>query len=398
MPRYVINAKTPAGESRTIEREAGTQTELLSALLSENLTPVSIRDADTRTSGRVTRRPSDREVARFLEGFADLLRAGLDISLCLSTLERECGSSMAPVVNRIARDIDGGARLSESMERTGIFPRVHCRILRAAEHSGNLEKGLRRSSADLLRRLEIRASVIQAVAYPAFVVGFGLVSLLVMILFVLPKFAAIYQGMNATLPPVTSALLNGSVFLRAYGVWISLVVLVFAVLLWHQRKHPRIRRIGDVIRNSLPFVGAIFRDGEVASTLRNLGILIQSGIPIAQSLDIGASISSSERFAHALRNVASGVRSGRRLSSELRQSGLFKESVLGVVAVAERSSRLDSTLLETAERIEKETDQSIRKLLVLLEPILILLVGMIVGVMVIAMLLPIFSLSSSIQR
>jgi type II secretory pathway component PulF len=319
----------------------------------------------------------------------------MDIERCLRTLERESKEPLQSVLKHIMERVRQGESLSEAMAKAEVFSPFHIRIIRAGEFSGNLHLALTRIASVIEREAEIRSRIRNAVAYPLFLVGFGILSFCSILLFILPKFTTVYREMGSKLPFTTSVLLDISSFLRTSAFWLLPLIAVGAFILFHYAFQFRNNPATDRFRMGLPVIGQAVREIHTAALLRNLGLLLQSGLPITQSLDICAKISDSAIFAKAVTEIEKGVEQGARISVEMRRQNLFSETVLNLVSVGEESGRLDALLLQTSEEMEKKMDQIVKGAVALLEPFLILTVGILIGLMVIATLLPIFSLSAT---
>lgn len=339
-----------------------------------------------------------RTLQRFMSGFATLLHAGMDLRKALATLERESREPLKSILGQVGARTRSGESLSSAMTKTGAFSAFHVRVVRAGEHSGDLEGALRRLAEVLEREEEIHAKIRNAVAYPLFLIAFGIFSFSIILFFVLPKFLGIYEEMGTKLPFLTKTLLQISGVIRESALWLVPVTVVLLAVMAKKLAHLRESIVFDRIRMGLPVLGNLFREIETANLLRILGLLLQSGLPAAQALKTSAEVLDSAIFRRATLSIESGVQKGGRISAEMAKQNLFSERVVNLVAVGEESGRLQTLLSETSQEMEKDVDQIVKTALIFLEPLLILCVGLLIGLMVMAALLPIFSLSSGLQR
>jgi type II secretory pathway component PulF len=405
MPTFIATVKTLSGATQTLEREAQSQAALLGALRAEGFVPVRVQVGGSRPAGQggklfafgFSRKPGRKQIQAFMNNFAALLRSGMDLERSLKTLEKEAAEPLRGVLQTLAERVRQGEPLSAAMARTNVFNPFHVNVIKAGEYGGNLTGALQRISQSIEREMELRSRIRNAVAYPAFLICFGLLSMAVMMLFVLPKFLKIYQEMKADLPLITSLMLKTSAFLQVHAIWIIplLGVAVGGSLRYLFRFRENLS--ADRLRMGLPLIGTIVRNVETATFLRTLGLLIQSGIPVVQALQVYTRIAGSAIFLKAAQEIEKGVQMGSKLSSEMRRQEIFAESTLNLVAVGEESGQLDGLLMETSDRMEKQVDDLVRTLLTFLEPLLIVIVGIIIGALVISMLLPIFRLSAAIR-
>lgn len=405
MPTFTARVKTRSGMAQTFQRDAESQAALLRALRAEGFVPVQIQETSVKSfalgyksfSWGRSRKPARKQMQAFMNNFAALLRSGMDLERALKTMEKEASEPLKGVIQGMVERVRQGEALSAAMARAEVFNPFHINVVKAGEYGGNLCGALQRIAQSIDREMEMRSRIRNAVAYPAFLICFGLLSMAIMMLFVLPKFLKIYKDMRAELPAVTALMLKASVLLQTHGIWVLPLLGLACGGLARYMLRFRDNLAADRIRMRIPLLGAIVRNVETATFLRTLGLLIQSGIPIVQALQVYARIAGSAIFCKAMQEIEKGVQMGSKLSGEMRRQGIFSEATLNLVAVGEESGQLDQLLMETSDRMEKQADEQIRTMLTFLEPLLIIVVGIIIGLIVVSMLLPIFKLSSAIR-
>lgn len=402
MPLFETLVKNVSGDNQTVRREASSRSMLLAALRSEGLTPVRIQEVQTRSMQEwitgLRKRPSRKDTMNFIRNFAALVRSGMDVEKCLGALVRESKGAMRKVAEDLQNSINHGERLSSAMARSKAFTEFQIKIIRAGEYGGNLHEALQRLAHALESENDLRSRVINAMVYPLFIVCFGLVSAVVMIVFVLPKFLGLYSELNTKLPPLTQFVLDFSGFISNNAIWLLPLILILIVAAIRFLADYRRSLFADKLRMRIPLIGRMLLELKVASFLRTFGLLLQSGIPIPEALHICSDVADSALFSQKLREMEDGLLAGKRLSSEMANHGFFSETIRTIVSVGEEGGDLPRLLIEAAEELDQRADRTIKSLLTLLEPMLILLVGSLVGIMVLAMLLPIFNLSASLRR
>jgi type II secretory pathway component PulF len=252
--------------------------------------------------------------------------------------------------------------------------------------------------ADLLEHEdEVRGEVVAAVAYPVFVLGFGLVTVTILLTVVLPKVMGMLQDMLPILPLPTLILLRVSGFLHHYWIWVLLGTIGACAGGWRYVHSPHGAEAWDKTKLRLPLVGAVFRAAALSRFARTLGTLVKSGVSLLPSLKIVENTIGNRMLARQIARVAEETRGGDSLATPLRKLGIFPRTVVQMIDVGEETGRLDEMLLKVAEIEERHMRARTKTLISLLAPILILVVGALVGFMVIALLLPIFKMSRAIH-
>ena len=403
MPNYSIIAKNESGQNIDLIRASASRKELLIKLREANLIPIKVELIAEETSGadwlsNLRSKPNKSEIQNFMSNFSTLLRSGMDIERCLRSIERESKGPIKGIVNLLQQKVKEGTKLSEAMIQTRAFGKFQINIIQAGEFGGNLHQALSRIVTAMDREMEVRSRIKFALAYPLFVVSFGILSALIMVTFILPRFTSIYKELGAQLPLLTRIVLAVSDFCGANGIWFFPIVLLIIAAIFKSLSNFRHSVQADRIRLSLPMLGSLLKNMEISAFLRTFGILLQSGLPITQALKISAEVSNSAIFSNAISDIEVGVQKGGTLSHEMRKQELFSETVLNLISVGEESGQLEELMLNTAEDMEKKIDRMLKGVVALLEPILIILVGIVVGIIVLAMLLPVFSLSASLRK
>jgi general secretion pathway protein F/type IV pilus assembly protein PilC len=271
-------------------------------------------------------------------------------------------------------------------------------MVRAGGEGGFLEEVLKRTSGFIEQQEDLKGRVIGAATYPALLAIAGFTATTVLIVFFVPKFAELFARLKerGELPAVTSGLLWTSDALKSYGVFLVLAAAALGFWLARQIKTPRGRLIWDRAKIKLPLAGPILLNLAVARFCRVLGTLLRNGVPILKALEISSDSTGNRVLAGAIQQAASNISSGQSLARPLQACGLFPQSVVEMISVAEESNNLENVLVGIADGIDKRTERQLDLMVRLLEPMMLLVMASVILVVVIALLLPVFQMSATI--
>ena len=340
-----------------------------------------------------------REITAFSRQMAALVGASIPIPQALEGLgEEEVNPALREVVHQLSTAVRTGSSFSAALAmHPRIFGKLYVSMVRVGEEAGALPSVIH-DLADLLEHEdEVRSEVISAVAYPLFVLGFGMVTVAVLLVVVLPKLFTMLKEMTAVLPLPTRLLLWLSEFLGNYG-WLVLLALgaIFAGYRSFARTPGGALQV-DEWKLRTPMVGSMLRAAALSRFSRTLGILVKSGVSLLPALKIVEGSMGNLILSGQIAQVAESTRGGASLAAPLREMGLFPRSVVQMIAVGEETGKLDEMLLKVAAIEERRMRARTKTIISLLAPFLILVVGALVGFMVIALLLPIFKMSQTIH-
>jgi general secretion pathway protein F len=340
-------------------------------------------------------RVGEKDITTFTYQLGVLLDAGFPLDRALSVLsnltERK---ALRDLIKEILSQVRSGKSFSESLSKfPSTFPLFYVNMIRAAETGGFLEDTISRLADYLESSQALREDIRSALIYPSILSIVGGAAVVVLLTFVVPKFTMIFSDMGEALPLPTIILLSISNGLINHW-WLILLFLFGGVLsLRHYFKSEGGRRWWDKLKFNLPMFGKLYREAVVSRFARTLGTLLKSGIPVLNALQIVKGTLGSERVAEVISSIRDGVRRGRGISEPLRNSDIFPPIAVHMVTVGEETGRLDEMLSKIAERFDLEVRTTVKRLLSLLEPALILFMGIVVGFIVIAMLMAIFSIN-----
>jgi type IV pilus assembly protein PilC len=400
MPAYVWKGKTQDGKVVSGERVAESR-EAVTALLRRDRVLVS----SVKEKGREIALPKfgggvpAKDLAIFTRQFSVMIDAGLPLVQCLEILgSQQENKTFAKVLQQTRMDVEGGASLADAMSKhPKVFDNLFTNMIAAGEAGGILDTILKRLATYIEKNVKLKAQVKGAMVYPVAVLGIAGIVIAVILWKVIPTFAAMFAGLNAELPLPTRfviALSNWFVRLLPFLV-IGGVIAVFAFRRYYATHGGR--RVIDKMVLKAPIVGVLMQKIAVARFCRTLSTLISSGVPILDGLEITARTAGNAIIEDAIMAVRKGVESGLTVAQPLKESGVFPPMVVQMIGVGEQTGALDAMLSKIADFYEEEVDQAVANLLTLLEPVMILFLGVTVGGIIIAMYLPLFDLISKLS-
>lgn len=405
MATFVYEAMREPGELIKGELDAEDAGTAASSLLARGYHVIRVNDANALAGRRVRLRLGiwgglkRRDLVRVTRETASLLRAGLPLSRALVTLRNRAGQSgWRAVLGGLRARLEDGQTFSQALTAyPNIFDPMYVNLVRAGEESGTLIDVLARLADLGEKRDEIQARVKMAMVYPAVMLAVGAITVFVMVSFVVPMFIDVFEETGQTLPIPTRMLVALSHFMAAWwpAVIAGACMLVFA-LGRYLRTRPG-RHMADGLLLRAPLVGRVLRQYQIGAFARTLGTLLGSGIPVVTALNIAASTLPNTRYAQAVRDMAVAVREGGLVSAAIAACPLFPVSVADVLAVGEQTGDIAGACHQLADENERDIDREVKVMMTLMEPLMIVLMGLVVGFIVIAMLLPIFSLGDAIQ-
>lgn len=336
-----------------------------------------------------------RDVLFFTQELSTLLNAGVPLDRAIFiTSELSERAEFRAVINEVLRLVKGGKSLADALSsKPEYFPAIYTNMVRAGEASGSLAAIFERLAEYEKNRDELRGYIISSMVYPALltVVGFG--SIATLLYYVVPRFAGAFAASSARIPPMTQAMLDLSTFVRAWGPWILLGLVVALAFFRYYISTREGRYWWDSFRLRLPVLGEALRKEQTAQFTRAMGTLIANGVPLVQSLSISRGIMTNRRMSDALELVAQGIKRGEGISQPLVASGQFPPLTAHLLSIGEETGRLDTMFLRAADIFDADTRAAIKRFTSLFEPLIILIMGVAVGSLILSMLLAITSIN-----
>jgi type II secretory pathway component PulF len=404
MSVFVYKAKKGPGVTVDGQIEADSRTVALARLDALGLSPISLELMTSPGRNGVSRRGrgrvSSRDITVFTRQLAGLLRAGVPILRALATIQQQSGkTSFRRLLDEMVGSVRDGRMLSETLQRfPALFPELYVNMVHAGESAGLLDEMLLRLGEAREHEDELRGKVMGAVAYPALVLTIGGASVFVILAFFLPRITQLFEGMHQALPLPTRVVMAVSGVFAAAWYWLLAAFVLGAFVLYRYVRSPRGRLTVDALVLRLPVVGRFALDTDLVRFSRTLALLLAAGIPIERALTLSAKTLLNRRLQESVCQVGDAtVRRGTSLAEGFRQRPEIPVFLTNMMAVGEEGGRLDESLQEAASFYQRELDRDLRLMTTLLEPVLILVVGLAVGFIIFAMLLPIFQIGQGLR-
>ena len=401
MPEFAYIARDLTGKRVEGTLAAGTEREVLATLTSRELFPLKVATADGRVGAARSPRVRGKVMATTYGQLSALLKSGVPLLRSLDLLRQQTPhKNLAVVLEDVHSRVQEGATLADAMARhPRAFGELGTSIVRAGGEGGFLEEALDRLARFTEQQDELKSRVIGALAYPAILFVLGTLVVNGLIIFFVPKFDRIFAGLRqrGELPAVTDWLLWLSHTMQSYGLFI--VVGLVILILWVRNKlgTEQGRVWLDRWRLRVPMVSSIYLSLAVSRFCRVLGTLLTGGVPIVRSLEISADSTGNRILSTAIRDAAENISSGEPLAKPLEASGHFPVDVVEMIAVAEQSNSLETVLPHIADTLERDTWRRLDLFVRLLEPLMLLLLAGVVLVVVIALLVPVLKMSSTVS-
>ncbi|MBI3634740.1 MAG: type II secretion system F family protein [Candidatus Rokubacteria bacterium] len=399
MPVYVYRAADRRGQTIDGVMEAPDPRAVVERLHREAYYPIKITPHGERAawlSFGGGSRVRQRDLLAMTQQLATLFEAGLPLDRALAILEELAPNARVKViVADLLRSVRGGSSLSDALAKhhPRPFSRLYINMVRAGEKGGVLEVSLRRLAEFLESRAAFTEAVISALAYPLVVTGVGAAAIVFLLTFVIPRFATIFADLKQTIPLPTQILLTVSTTLREFW-WLGALIVLAAVItfrVWTRNAEGRLQWDATVLR--LPRVGDLIRKIETARFARTLGTMLKSGVPVLGALAVVGDMMTNQVIGRAIGRLSESVKRGGTLAAAMREHALFPPLAIHMVRVGEETGRLEEMLLKTAETFETDVRVDLKRVIGLLEPAIILAMGVVVAFIVVAMLLAIFSIN-----
>jgi len=403
MPIYLWSGTDRAGKKQKGEIEADNLALARQMISRKNITIKNMRPKPKDISEYIPALQGgvkEKELVIFVRQFSTMIDAGLPLVQCLEILqEQQENSTFKRIIKKVKKDVEEGATLSDAIRKhPKVFDNLFVNLVAAGEVGGILDVILNRLAAYIEKVAKLKRRVKGAMTYPAIVVTIALLVVAVILIYVIPVFAGLFREAGAKLPAMTLAVMNLSDFAQNYFHWIILG-LVLAFLGFRQfRKNDKGRELTDRLALRIPVFGGLLRKVAVARFTRTLGTMLASGVPILDGLDIVAATSGNMVIEKAIRVARNAISEGRPIAEPLSETKVFPMMVTQMIAVGEATGALDTMLGKIADFYDDEVDTAVDALTSLLEPMLIVFLGVTIGGLLVAMYLPIFQIADVVGR
>ncbi|UCF06754.1 MAG: type II secretion system F family protein [bacterium] len=392
---YIWKGRTPTGEILSGEYLAESKQELLSYLRKRKIIITHIRhkpkeiDLNFGFKNRIT----TRDLGVFTRQFATMINAGLPMVQCLDILSSQLEKpAFKKIVTEVMSDVESGSTLAEALRKHSCYSDLYVNMVEAGEAGGILDIILNRLAVYLEKADALKRKIKGAMTYPSVVFIVAMGATIFMLMFIIPTFAKMFSDFGGELPLPTKIVMLMSDFLRTnwYLLLGAAIGIIIGLRHYYKQEHGRYR-IDKMILN-LPILGAVIRKGSVARFTRTLGTLIASGVPILNALEITARTAGNKVIEGAVMETRTSISEGNTIADPLKASGVFPPMVVQMIAVGEQTGALDEMLDKVADFYDSEVDTAVGALTSIIEPVMIVVMGTIVGGMLIAMYLPMFKL------
>src|SRR5574337_268826 len=403
MPIFAYRGRSQTGRVVAGRMEANTTEAVVAQLPQQRIFPISVKPQPKSIEFKIPgfgTKVKEKDLAVCTRQLATMIDAGLPLVQCLETLaSQQPNKRFKKILTEIREQVEGGSTFTAAVKRhPTVFTSLFANMVEAGEAGGLLDTILARLAVYIEKAMTLRRKVKGAMIYPSTIVTVAIGVVIFLLTFVIPVFEGFFQGAGVQLPLPTRIVMTASRFVRANllaGFGLCIAGIVGFRFTYKTEKG---RRTADALLLRVPIFGALFRKVAVARFTRTLGTLISSGVPILDGLNITATTAGNKIVEEAIINTRSSIAEGKTIAVPLQASGVFPPMVVQMISVGEQSGSLDSMLEKIGDFYDAEVDQAVSNLTALLEPILMVFLGVVVGGIVIAMYLPIFKLVTVIAR
>ena len=402
MPVFRYNGRTRAGVMQRGEIEANTRDMAAAVLRQRQIIATSIRPKPKDISIKIPGfggKVGEHDIVIFTRQFATMIDAGLPLVQCLDILANQCENKVfATVIGRIKADVESGDSFADALRRhPKVFSDFYVNMIEAGEAGGILDTILARLAVYLEKARALKSKVKSALVYPSAIIFIAVVVIVFMLIYVIPVFAQMFEDFGGTLPGPTRLVLFLSEFVQSYILYAIPAVVVGIWLFKRFYKTPKGRLLVDSLALKIPVFGPLIQKVSVAKFTRTLGTLVASGVPIIDGLDITARTAGNKVVENAVLATIASIKEGQTIAEPLSKQAIFPPMVVQMIEVGENAGALDTMLNKIADFYDEEVDNAVEALTSLLEPALMVFLGIVIGFMLIAMYLPIFKMASAIE-
>ena len=346
------------------------------------------------------RKVSAKQFVVFNQELAALIHSGLPLLRSLELLMERVGNpEFGIILEDVYKQVKSGTSLSESFSKyPDIFPRVYTASILAGEKSGTLEQVIRRFLGYMKISIAIRTKVVSSMIYPALLLFLSFAVVGVLIGYVIPKFTEFYSGFAGDLPLVTKILIAVSSFFRTHFLWVLIGIILFIVFFKLYVKTSNTARVAvDRLKLKIPYIGTLWTKFSVSQLMRTLHTLLAGGIPLVSAIDVAASAVGNRLISNRLSNVSQGVKEGDPLWSSLQQTGLMTHMAIEMVKVGEETGSLEEMLKNISDFYDEEIETNLNNVLAIIEPVMLIVMGLVIAVILLSMYYPLFSAITTIR-
>jgi type IV pilus assembly protein PilC len=400
MAIFTYTGRTRGGQTITGEMEAASREAVVAKLRSQQVIATNVRAKAKDINLSFGTGITEKDIVIFTRQFATMIDAGLPLVQCLEILSSQNeNKAFKKALSEIRQAVEGGNTFAAALKQhPKIFTSLYANMVEAGEAGGILDTILNRLAQYMEKAMALKGKVKSAMIYPSTIISVAVTVVVFLLIFVIPTFKSMFEGFGATLPLPTQIVLEASRLMIAYSVYMAVIggVGIFALRTWYKTNAGK--TAVDAMLLKSPVFGILIRKVAVAKFTRTLGTLISSGVAILDGLEITARTAGNKIVEAAVLKTRASIAEGKTIAEPLRESGVFPPMVVQMIAVGEQTGALDAMLGKIADFYDEEVDQAVANLTSLLEPMLMVFLGVVIGGVVIAMYLPIFKLVSVVGK
>jgi type IV pilus assembly protein PilC len=399
MPVFIWEGKTRQGEARSGTMEADNADVVLERLRNQQIQASKVKKKPTELHFKLGSGVTTKEIVVFTRQFATMIDAGLPLVQCLEILgAQQQNIHFQKAVLNVKVEVESGSTLADALgKHPKLFDELYVNLVSAGEVGGILDTILNRLATYMEKNMKLIAQVKSAMVYPSVVLTVAIGVTAVLLIFVIPVFEKMFRDFGGTLPAPTQFVIDLSNGLRANIIPVIVGITVFVLLIRATARTTKGRLFLDGLLLKAPVLGPLFRKVAVAKFTRTLGTMIASGVPILDALLITAKSAGNKVVENAIMYTRERISEGRTMADPLSETGVFPVMVVQMIAVGESTGAMDAMLQKIADFYEDEVDTAVAALTSLLEPIMMVVLGVLLGGLIIAMYLPIFELAGNIK-
>ncbi len=397
MPTFTWKGTDKRGVVMKGEQQAKTEALLRAELRRQGINPTQVRPKSKPLFGAAGKKISAKEIAIFSRQLATMMKSGVPIVQALEIIgSGQKNPRMGNMVNALRADIAGGSSIYEALSKYPVqFDELYRNLVKAGEGAGVLETVLETIASYKENMETLKGKIKKALFYPAMVIAVALVVSAILLVFVVPQFEEVFKSFGAELPAFTQMIVALSRFMVKWwwAILLAFIVAIGAFIFFYKRS-PKFQHFLDRVVLRIPVIGQIMHNSAVARFARTLGVTFAAGVPLVEALGIVAGATGNSVYEESVLKIRDDVAVGYQVNMAMKQVNLFPHMVVQMTAIGEEAGALDAMLMKVAEFYEQEVNNAVDALSSLIEPFVMIIIGVLVGSMVIGMYLPIFKLAS----
>ncbi len=398
MPRYVWEGKSKTGSLLQGELEAPNEAVVMAQLRRQQVYPTKIKpkglSLELKIPG-IKKKIPEKDIAVFTRQFATMIDAGLPLVQCLDILgSQQTSKAFKAVIEKVKEDVESGSTFADALRKhPKVFDELFVNLVEAGEVGGILDTIFSRLAAYKEKAIKLKKQIKGAMIYPSTIVSVAVIVTAILLIYVIPIFSKMFQDFGQALPSVTQFVIDLSLFTRKYFYLFILAFIMFVVFIRMAYKNPKGRLFLDKVMLKSPVFGDLILKIAIARFSRTLSTMVASGVPILESLDIVGKSAGNKVVEGAIFTARESISEGNTIAEPMEQGKVFPPMVTQMISVGEATGALDHMLSKIADFYEDEVDAAVAAMTSLLEPLLMIFLGVMIGGLVIAMYLPIFKLA-----